>query len=344
MRTWTVTANGPPSTSTLALTTRPTPPLPSSSSLLLKLTHAALNPVDLHLLNVLPTWLPFRRNAVPGMDFAGVVVAVGPAVKGVKVGERVCGALGLAQVAVGTGTLSEYVVVPEGLVTTVPEGMDMAQAAGVMGIAGQTATIMVAAAGGLKEGERVLINGASGGVGSILVQAAKGKGAWVVAVCGAGNEGFVKGLGADEHVDYAVRVPLGGYLESRFGKDGGGEGRKLDWIFDCAGSQELFDKSPGYLKEGGRFVSIVGGRTQGIVPWVRNKLRPVVLGGTPRGFDLLALAPGGRTAREAKGWVESGVVKEIPVDSVWEMGEALKGLEKLAGKHARGKIVVKIAE
>ena len=172
MRTWTVTANGPPSTSTLALTTRPTPPLPSGSSLLLKLTHAALNPVDLHLLNVLPTWLPFRRNAVPGMDFAGVVVAVGPAVKGVKVGERVCGALGLAQVAVGTGTLSEYVVVPEGLVTTVPEGMDMAQAAGMMGIAGQTATIMVAAAGGLKEGERVLINGASGGVGSILVQAA----------------------------------------------------------------------------------------------------------------------------------------------------------------------------
>ncbi|KAK4447127.1 putative alcohol dehydrogenase [Podospora aff. communis PSN243] len=345
MKTWLVTANGPPSSKTLSLsTTHPTPPSPPrGANLLIRVSHAALNPVDLHLINVLPTWLPFRRTATPGMDFAGTVVAAGPGVKGLSVGDRVCGALGVRQIAFGTGTLAEYISVPQGQVVTVPEGMEMRQAAGMMGIAGQTATLVVNAAGGLKEGERVLINGASGGVGSILVQAAKGKGAYVVAVCGAGNRGFVvERLGADEHVDYARAEPdLEGELERRFGV---GEGKGLDWIFDCAGGQALYDRCPGYLKEGGRFVSIVGGRTQGIVPFVRNKLRPVMLGGTPRGFDLLGLSPSGRIAEEVKGWVEKGVVRETPMDSEYKMEDALEAFEKLASKHAKGKIIINIAE
>ncbi|KAK0639745.1 chaperonin 10-like protein [Cercophora newfieldiana] len=346
MKAWLVTANGPPSSKTLTLhSARPTPSSPSASNLLIRISHAALNPVDLHLINVLPTWLPFRRNATPAMDFSGTIVATGPGVVGFKVGDKVCGALGVPQIAFGTGTLAEYISVPEGQVTTVPEGMSLAQAAGMMGIAGQTATLMVRAAGGLKTGQKVLINGASGGVGSILVQAAKGKGAMVVAVCSGANEGFVRGLGADEHVDYrgleAAEGGLEGYLAERYGKE---EGEKLDYIFDCAGGQALYDKCPGYLKEGGRFISIVGGRTQGIVPFVRNKMRPVFLGGTPRPYDLLGLAPSGKTAGEVKGWVEAGVVKETPVDSEYKMEDALEGFEKLASKHAKGKIIIKIAE
>ncbi|KAK0622552.1 hypothetical protein B0T14DRAFT_535725 [Immersiella caudata] len=343
MKAWLVTANGPPSSKTLSLSpSHPTPPPPRSSNLLVRISHAALNPVDLHLINVLPTWLPFRQNAVPCMDFSGTVIATGPAVKGVEVGDAVCGALGVGQIAFGTGTLCEYISVPQGQVVKVPEGMEMRQAAGMMGIAGQTAALVIQAAGGLKPGEKVLINGASGGVGSILVQAAKGRGARVVAVCSGGNRGFVMGLGADEHVDYGTAEPdLEGFLEGRFGKE---EGETLDWIFDCAGGQRLYDECPKYLKEGGRFVSIVGGRTQGIVPFVRNKLRPVMLGGTPRGYDLLGLAPSGRMAEEVKEWVEEGVVKDTPIDSEHKMEDALEAFEKLASKHAKGKIVIRIAE
>ena len=99
---------------------------------------------------------------------------------------------------------------------------------------------MVAAVGGLKNGERVLVNGVSGGVGSVLVQVIKGKGVEVMVVCSEGNKGFVMGLGADEHVDYwGVEPDLEGWLEGRFR---GEEERKLDYIFDCVRRQMLFDR------------------------------------------------------------------------------------------------------
>lgn len=327
MKSYSQLTTGPPSPATLTLTTLPTPsPTPTGTSLLLRVTHAALNPIDLHLLLNLPAWLPFRRRPTPGFDFAGVVLAVGPAVSGIKVGDRVAGALGARQVALGVGSLAEYLSVPVGMVAKVPEGWDAGKAAGGMGVAGQTAVLFVRTIGeGGVKGARVLVNGASGGVGGLLVQVLKGLGAaWVVGVCGGANEGLVRGLGADEVVDYAgeearAKGGVEGVLEGRFG----GEGR-LDFVLDCAGGQRLFERSVGFLKEGGRFVSIVGGRSQGVVPFVRNKLRPVVLGGTPRRYDLLAMMPSGEQAEVMKGWMEKGVVKEVPVDSEWAMEDAVK--------------------
>ncbi|KAK1828795.1 chaperonin 10-like protein [Podospora conica] len=348
MKSYIQLTSGPPSAATLTLTTTaPTPPCPpTGSSLLLRTTHAALNPIDLHLLLNLPAWLPFRRRPTPGFDFAGVVLATGPAVSGVKVGDTVAGALGTRQVAFGTGSLAEYLSVPVGLVAKVPGGWDAGQAAGGMGVAGQTAVLFVRTIGEERvKGARVLVNGASGGVGGLLVQALKGLGAgWVVGVCSGGNEGVVRGLGADEVVDYTKAGEGGveGVLEGRFGGEEG-EGGRFDFVLDCAGGQRLYERSVGYLKEGGRFVSIVGGRSQGVVPFVRNKLRPVVLGGTPRRYDLLAMMPSGEQAGVMKGWMEGGVVKQVVVDSEWAMEDAVKAYEKLATKHARGKIIVKVA-
>lgn len=321
MKAWVVVGNGAPSATTLQLKTDwPTPPPPpTGANIMVRISHAALNPVDLHLINVLPTWLPFRRHATPAFDFCGEVVAAGsavPAASGVKVGAQVCGAMGVAQVTFGTGALAEYVVVPAELVAVKPEGVTPAQAAGVAGIAGQTAVLMERTAG-LASGQRVLVNGASGGVGSILVHLAKARGAMVYGVCSAANAAMVTRLGADEAIDYRTHDPVENFIAERFRDE------PLDFIFDCAGSQALYSHSPRYLKPGGAFINIVGGRTQGIVPFVRNKLWPVLLGGTPRTYHLLGLAPSGNFARDAAKLVADGLIKEVPIDSEYAMEDVI---------------------
>ncbi|KAK1756556.1 putative quinone-oxidoreductase, chloroplastic [Echria macrotheca] len=342
MKAWVVTRSG------LHLRTdAPVPTIaPAGHDILIKVTHVALNPVDLHLINNIPSWLPLRRNPTPAADFAGEVVAAGSAVKDLAIGARVCGALPLGRFLNGRGSLAEFIAVPADLVAVQPERLSPGQAAGVMGIAGQTSFIMAAAAEGLGSGQRVLVNGASGGVGSILVQVLKGKGAEVVGVCSGANEAMVKGLGADEVVDYRTHAPLEGYLAERFplvanGKEEEGK-RPLDFIFDCAGSQVLFSQSPKYMRPEGKFISIVGGASQGVVPWLRNRV-PTFLGGTPRTFQLLLLLPSGKTAREAAELVNKGVIKEAPIDSEFAFEEADKAFERLGTKHAKGKVIVKVA-
>ncbi|AEO68645.1 uncharacterized protein THITE_2118234 [Thermothielavioides terrestris NRRL 8126] len=183
-------------------------------------------------------------------------------------------------------------------------------------------------------GWRVLVNGASGGVGSLVVQACKGLGAEVYGVCSGGNSELVMGLGADGVIDYRIHDPLEEHLAQKFGE------QQFDAILDCAGSQALFSHSPRYLKPEGKFVSIVGGWSQGVVPFVRNKLRPRFLGGTPRRYDLFLLSSSGSIAKEVAGWVEQGVIKQAVIDSEYPMEQAV---EKLATGRARGKIVIKVA-
>lgn len=206
MRAWTTARTGTPRQALSFRPCIPTPSLPPSSSLLLvKVTHAALNPVDLALLKTCPPWLPFRRSPTPAMDFAGEVVAAGSgallAGSAVAPGTRVAGAIGLGEVAAGKGSLAEYVAVDVRSVAVIPDGVDGKEAAGLMGIAGQTAAAMVRNAGfSIHDGKagRVLVNGASGGVGSVAVQALKGMGKEVVAVCSGGNADMMRRLGADE--------------------------------------------------------------------------------------------------------------------------------------------------
>ncbi|KAL2187740.1 hypothetical protein L209DRAFT_683901, partial [Thermothelomyces heterothallicus CBS 203.75] len=135
-------------------------------------------------------------------------------------------------------------------------------------------------------------------------------------------------------VDYRVHDPLETHLVERFGE------HQFDIIFDCAGSQTLYSCSPGYLKPEGKFISIVGGWSQGVVPYIRNKLRPVFLGGTPRSYDLFLLSASGEIAREVATLVEQGVIKQAVIDSEFPMEKAV---EKLATGRARGKIVVNIS-
>lgn len=112
--------------------------------------------------------------------------------------------------------------------------------------------------------------------------------------------------------------PLEAHLAERFGE------QQFDAVLDCVGSQSLYMNSPRYLKPEGKFINIVGGWSQGVVPFIRNKLRPCLLGGTPRSYDLFLLSASGETAREAAAFVEQGIIKQAVIDSVFPMEEAIE--------------------
>lgn len=204
MKAWLVTKNGEPRDALALRVDAPVPITPKSANLLVKVQYAALNPADLNFMANIPNWVPFRRNPTVGLDFAGTVVKLGSAVPShlaISVGAQVCGSFNVLSVAIGRGTLAEYIEIPASKVALKPANLDPREAAGALGIAGQTAYVVLKEAN-IKAGDRVLVNGASGGVGSVLVQVAKAKGAVVYGVCSGANEEFVKGLGAQEVSPY----------------------------------------------------------------------------------------------------------------------------------------------
>ncbi|EFX00471.1 zinc alcohol dehydrogenase [Grosmannia clavigera kw1407] len=359
MKAWVVVKNAEPGYA-LALQDVQDPPAvaaaPKGSDILVRITHAALNPADLHFMLHLPTWIPFRRNAMPGLDFAGEIVKLGPmaaaapahAAAPLTVGARVSGCLSIRLVATGHGSLAEYITVPAEVVVRVPDGLSSETAVGMLGCAGQTAHLVMTnpgadavfqsdAAKSRTSPPRVLINGASGGVGSLVTQIAKARGAYVVAVCSAANEALVRRNGADEIVDYQTHDPLPQAAKQA-------SSGPFDLIVDCMGDQPLFLQCSPYLVPRGSFLCIVGGPSQGVVPFVRNKILPWFLGGPARTYQILGLAPSGERARAVAAWYADGTVKDMPIDSVHPMADAVKAYGKLATKRAKGKIVIKVQE
>ena len=111
MKAWVVTKNGSPRDALSLKTDWAVPTPPTGADIMVKISYAALNPADGVLMANIPWWLPFRRNAIPGFDFAGEVVRAGPSAPAdVQVDTQVCGCLGAAQVGLGKGSLAEYLV------------------------------------------------------------------------------------------------------------------------------------------------------------------------------------------------------------------------------------------
>lgn len=196
MRAWYSRQRGNPAQVLILTHDYPMPPDPTGSDLLVRISYAALNPADIVLTQVLPTWIPSLRNRIPGFDLAGTVERAGPsAPKEFAPGAEICACLGFKQVLTGKGALAEFVVVPSSIVALKPKNLAPAAASG-LGITGQTVAMMLKDAK-LKPGDKILVNGGSGGVGTILVQVAKGMGADVTATCSESNIAMVKTLGAD---------------------------------------------------------------------------------------------------------------------------------------------------
>ncbi len=169
--------------------------------LLVKVVANSANPADWHILRGEPILARFAfglfkpKYKILGADFAGIIDEVGSHVKHFKKGDRVFGE------TLKGGAFAQYVCVPSNVCSLMPEGTGFAQMASVP-IAGLTALQALITHGKLKEGEKVLINGSSGGVGHFAVQIAKAYGAKVTAVCSDKNTHFVKSLGADGVIAY----------------------------------------------------------------------------------------------------------------------------------------------
>ncbi|MCG7205575.1 NADP-dependent oxidoreductase [Streptomyces arenae] len=174
-------------------------PAPGLGQILVRVHATSVNPVDV-MNRATGVFTGGRPPFVLGYDVSGTVAAVGPGVTVHRAGDEVFGMLPFPH---GLGSHAEYVVAPARPFVRKPEGLDHARAA-ALPMAGLTAWQALVETAGIGAGSRVLVNGAAGGVGHLAVQIAKAHGAYVVAVAAAANAGFVRGLGADEVIDYTT--------------------------------------------------------------------------------------------------------------------------------------------
>jgi NADPH:quinone reductase-like Zn-dependent oxidoreductase len=202
-------------------------PVPAADEVLVRVRATSVNPYDWHHLRgepriarLMPGTLGLRapKIRILGGDMAGQVAAVGRDVTGFRPGDDVFGLL-------EQGGFAEYVSVPGRLLARMPANLSYEQAAAVP-IAAVTALLGLRDAARIEPGQKVLVNGASGGVGTFAVQIARAFGATVDAVCSAPNADLVRSIGADDVIDYAS-------------KDFTRSGRRYDVLLDIAGSRPV---------------------------------------------------------------------------------------------------------
>ena len=217
-------------------------PTPAAGELLVEVRASSLNALDWHFLTGTPyvarSMFGLRRpkRFVRGADLAGVVVAVGGGVTRFRVGDSVFG-------EGPGGGCGQYLTVKEANVVAIPEGVSF-EAAAASPVAGLTALQGLRAHGAVEPGDRVLINGAAGGVGTMAVQIAKALGAHVTAVCSTRNVDMVRSLGADEVLDYTRDDFVAG-------------GARFDVMLDNVGNRHPTE-CRSVLVEGGRYVAVSG--------------------------------------------------------------------------------------
>lgn len=361
-RLWTFTARGPPS-SVLAFTSGPAPtlpprlPLPRDSPtpeewILVKVAFAGLNVGAIFQMTLIPALLR-ADTCTPEMDLSGTVTDVwhpdaDAAGSRFARGDKVVAMLPASHtLATGTGALAEYVAIPAKYAVRKPDNVSFADAAGCL-LTGMTAAQLVADAA-LKPGQGVLVVAASGGIGTMVVQMARravGAAGRVVGVCSGANADTVRGLGADDVVDYTLHADLAAHLGAAFAS------APFDAVVDTLGFQALYARSPSYLVPGGVYCSVgikppsfgVPDFLRAVVQMKLNEWWPVArwLGGVGRPWKGASMMSPTREDRESiVGMLGRGELRVVR-DSVWAFADADKAYEKLGGRHARGKVLVRV--
>lgn len=216
-------------------------PMPSitSNDVLIRVVAASVNPVDWKIREgYLKQMIPYAMPLTLGWDVSGVVESVGADVTRFKVGDAVYSRPDIKR----NGTYAEYVVIREDELAFKPQTISHAEAASLP-LAGITAWEVLITAANVVAGQKVLIHAGSGGVGSLAIQLAKSRGAYVIATTSTKNHALVKSLGADEVIDYKTQK----FTEIL---------RDVDVVFDTLGG-DIQESSWSVLKRGGILVSIV---------------------------------------------------------------------------------------
>jgi NADPH:quinone reductase-like Zn-dependent oxidoreductase len=301
-------------------------PMPEvmDSDVLVKVEASSVNPLDWHFVRGEPYLLRmnagFRRPKNPelGVDVAGTVTAVGANVTRFEIGDDV---FGLAR-----GAFAEYAAADEKRLASKPDALTFESAASLP-CAGITALIAVRDKGGVRSGMSVLVNGASGGVGSYAVQIAKSLGAEVTGVCSTRNVELVKSIGADEVIDYSR-------------DDFARQRRRYDVVVDTIGNRSLRDLRRA-LKPRGTLVVAGGGsgkwfrpmalllKAVVVGPFVRQQLRYFMAVVTAEDLETLSTL------------VTSGDVVPL-IDRTYSLSETPAALGYLEQGHARGKVIITV--
>jgi len=293
-------------------------PRPGPGEVLIRVHAAGINPIDWRIRSgSLRFVLPLRRPIVPGYDVSGVVAELGRGVDSLRVGDEVFSFLD----RVSGGGYAELAVASQRVVAPKPAAMSHLEAA-AMPLAASTALQCLRDWGRLEPGQSVLVNGASGGVGTYAVQLAKAMGAEVTGVCGTRNLELVASLGADRVIDYTredfTRPP-----------------RRYDLVLDAV-AKSSFLACRQILAPRGRFVTDMPVPSNYLFHaltalYPGRQARAMLV--KPRGDDLRALAR----------LVEEGKLRSI-VDRVFPLEQAAEAHRTSEGGHVRGKLVLSIAE
>lgn len=293
-------------------------PIAKSDELLVRVRASSVNPVDWKIRQGhLQLLTGFNFPIIVGSDISGVVVEVGRDVTKFQPGDEVYTSLN----PLTGGACAEYCAITESVVAIKPQNITHAEAAAVP-IAGLTALQALRDLGGIQAGSKVLINGASGGVGIFAVQVAKAMNAEVTGVCSAKNQDFVKGLGADFVLDYA-EVDFTQQLE------------KYDIILDAVGTK-TFSKCENVLEPEGVYISTL--------PSFDN-LAPMFFSSFISGkkAKLIVASPNPSDLGILRELIESGKIEPI-VDRTYSLAEVAAAHIYSETGRAVGKIAIVIEE
>lgn len=300
-------------------------PVPKEDEVLIKVQATSVNWADWHNLRADPVLVRLAagllepKNTILGFDVAGQVEAIGTKVKQLRPGDEVFGDI----YPCGGGAFAEYVSVPEKALVLKPDNLTFEQAAAVP-VAALTALQGLRDQGRIQPGGKVLINGASGGVGTFAVQLAKSLGADVAAVCSTRNIDLVHSLGADHVIDYTQ-------------EDLTQNGQLYDLIVDNVGNPALYKRFyKRSLSPTGICVIIAGSffLQMFLGPWLSmtggNKIGTFMTDGT-KIEDLIFI----------KELLEAGEVVPI-IDRCYPLSEVPDAIRYLEEGHARGKVIITV--
>ncbi len=280
-------------------------PEPKSDEILVRIKAAAINPVDLKIRNGMGKIYGMELPLILGADFAGTVEEVGSNIEKFKKEDAVYG-------KILTGCYAEYVIVKEDEIGRKPVSLDFENSASIP-MGALTAWQAIFDTAKLKSGQKILVHGASGGVGSMAVQLAKAKGAYVIGTASASNKDFVKSLGADEFIDYTATN-----FEDVV--------KDVDVVFDPIGG-DTHKRSYQVLKKDGFLVSLVQEPSEELMKQYHVKAK------------VMASKPNPKQLEEITKLVEEGKIK-TRIEKTFPLSEAKKAQKLSEEGHVTGKIIL----
>ncbi len=300
-------------------------PRPGDGEVLIHVAASSLNALDWHYVTGTPYFMRLMvgltrpKRIVPGADVAGTVVAVGPSVADMSVGDRVYG-------ETDGGGFGEYLVTKATTLAHIPDGVTF-EAAAATPVAGLTAVQALRTKADVQPGDSVLINGAAGGVGTFAVQIAKALGARVTAVCSGRNVEMVRALGADQVIDYTTEDFTAG-------------GDRYDVMMDNVGNRTNAECLQ-VLAPSARYVIISGpkdNRWLGPVPRIVS--RALAFRRTDHSFHQFTASPNREDLDLLAAMLGDGRI--VPqIDRIVGFHGVATGLAEIGSAHTRAKIVVR---